>query len=860
MSQSTGTVGHTPEDKTVAMTGIDEDPALEEQGDQAADGDADPAKPSRKRQRVRLSCLECRRRKLSCNRQLPCDRCIRSETPSRCQYETRSGKVINAASDFSSLPPDFRRPDVATSTIRERDHERIRKLEHEIVQLRKEMSRQRGSLEGSTPVATTTSPSTQAGEGEGAADDSRNNAQNMPFPTEKGELRFVRFKEFRTRFLGPHSAAMAMAELTGLSPFMKETADELLRSVKLHSRKDRKRRTEIRERLALEPDPYLESLLPTKEESDALVTVYLDTFEQLHRIVHIPTFRREYAKYWDPPETRPPGARRAAFTALVLAIMSISCCLYSHPTIKFIGMMSDNHSSAVKWVTAVDDWLSRQSQKHRKLIHYQIACLLYLGKRVNTIKKKRFWTGAGALIQDGISLGLHRDTRHMAGKMSAYNQEMRRRIWATVQELDMQASFDFGLPTLTSQVHYDVAAPSNLDDNEFDEDTAEVPPSRPAEVYTFSSYQHVSRQSLPLRLELSRILYGPPGQADYDDIVRYTHDLMREIDALPSWDQDSGGPHNSKKPILAYTLLHIQLRQYILPLHQQYVKPGAHGTRYQYSENVSYNAARDIVLLHDKLYEQGIQALNFLREDTLTTAIKLCSVTMLQPQGTLHPVPSTPLPRASTERAADPPGSTNMIMINAKHTVELIEKCIAMKEDRLLRSGNYEPWGFVFLYGALGLLQAHLNLKAAADAKASSIERLKNLQFKLHRVRPPASPDELDPMGTVSTPVNTPGMGGHVQGDHQQQQQQQPVMFQGTPMSGGGMVGTPGMMMHADFPVSVPLQARAAFPMLGGGPRTDPHEGGAQTMQQFNNFDFQPFPEQVLGDFFNFMPESWPFP
>lgn len=627
---------HPPEDKAVTMSGVDEDHAGDSNREHTADADADTGKPSRKRQRVRLSCLECRRRKLSCNRQLPCDRCIRSETPNRCQYETRSGKVINASSDFSSLPPDFRRPEAATSTIRERDHERIRKLEHEIVQLRKEMSRQRGSLEGSTPVATT-SPSTQVGEGEAAAEDSRNNAQNMPFPTEKGELRFVRFKEFRTRFLGPHSAAMAMAELTGLSPFMKETADELLRSVKLHSRKDRKRRTEIRERQALEPDPQLEALLPTKEETDALVTVYLDTFEQLHRIVHIPTFRREYARFWDPPETRPLGARRAAFTALVLAIMSISCCLYSHPSIKFVGMMSDNHSSAVKWVTTVDNWLSHQSQKHRKLIHYQIACLLYLGKRVNTIKKKRFWTGAGALIQDGISLGLHRDTRHMAGKMSAYNQEMRRRIWATVQELDMQASFDFGLPTLTSQVHYDVAAPCNLDDNEFDEDTVEVPPSRPPEVYTFSSYQHVSRQSLPLRLELSRVLYGPPGQADYDDVVRYTNDLMREIDALPSWDQDSGGPHNSKKPILAYTLLHIQLRQYILPLHQQYVKPGAQGTRHQYSENVSYNAARDIVLLHDKLYEQGVQALNFLREDTLTTAIKLCSVTMLQPQGISHP-------------------------------------------------------------------------------------------------------------------------------------------------------------------------------------------------------------------------------
>jgi hypothetical protein len=76
-------------------------------------------------------------------------------------------------------------------------------------------------------------------------------------------------------------------------------------------------------------------------------------------------------------------------------------------------------------------------------------------------------------------------------------------------------------------------------------------------------------------------------------------------------------------------------------------------------------------------------------------------------------------------------------MINADLTVSLIEKCISMKEDRLLRSGNYEPWSFVFLYSALGLLEAHLAIKTPAQAKASSVERFKNLQYRFHRTRQP---------------------------------------------------------------------------------------------------------------------------
>jgi len=152
----------------------------------------------------------------------------------------------------------------------------------------------------------------------------------------------------------------------------------------------------------------------------------------------------------------------------------------------------------------------------------------------------------------------------------------------------------------------------------------------------------------------------------------------------------------------------VQLRQYIIPLHQPYLKLRKQNSKYQYSEIIYYNAARDIVLLHDKLYEQGIRALNFLREDALTTAINLCGVTMLQPRG-----------------------STNMIMINSHHTVKLIEKCIAMKEDRLLRCGNNEPWGYSIMCAALGLLEAHLGTKTAEAAKSTSAERFVNLHYRL---------------------------------------------------------------------------------------------------------------------------------
>jgi hypothetical protein len=72
-----------------------------------------------------------------------------------------------------------------------------------------------------------------------------------------------------------------------------------------------------------------------------------------------------------------------------------------------------------------------------------------------------------------------------------------------------------------------------------------------------------------------------------------------------------------------------------------------------------------------------------------------------------------------------------MIMINSQHTRELLEKCLAMKEDRILRCGNNEPWGYSIMCAAVGLLEAHLGIKTPENAKAAAAERFINLHLKL---------------------------------------------------------------------------------------------------------------------------------
>lgn len=84
-------------------------------------------------------------------------------------------------------------------------------------------------------------------------------------------------------------------------------------------------------------------------------------------------------------------------------------------------------------------------------------------------------------------------------------------------------------------------------------------------------------------------------------------------------------------------------------------------------------------------------------------------------------------------------------MVNAEHTVKLLEKCLAIKEDRILRCGNNEPWGYSIMCAAFGLLEAHLGGKTSEVAKANSAERFVNLHYKLLAWQDPANPNAGQP-------------------------------------------------------------------------------------------------------------------
>jgi hypothetical protein len=85
----------------------------------------------------------------------------------------------------------------------------------------------------------------------------------------------------------------------------------------------------------------------------------------------------------------------------------------------------------------------------------------------------------GVTIRLALRMGLHRDSSKMGGNISACQGEMRRRLWHTLVQIDLLGSFQIGLPSMVQAVDSDTEYPRNLRDEDFNEESIELPDGRP---------------------------------------------------------------------------------------------------------------------------------------------------------------------------------------------------------------------------------------------------------------------------------------------------------------------------------------------------------------------------------------------
>ncbi|KAJ5675963.1 hypothetical protein N7462_008860 [Penicillium macrosclerotiorum] len=563
--------------------------------------------PPRKRRRPALSCEQCRRRKVRCDREMPCGPCTKALDSLSCSYVHEGKAALDSRLEVSRISEEHSssRSGIYEATARtgESSNElRFAQLESSIRALHDRVSKlenpdqSNNVSEDALPDNVNSGLSRSLGDLEnriaeleqrrvasplGRSDQPRTTIPPLaPRLTRSGE----RMKLFgTTHWARAFKQFRLLRQVRGTASFTDSSKNEISRV--LGEIIGLRRIIKGRQAPPLaDPAPGLLNDLPKRELCDELVQHYLRTLGLIYRIMHFPSFYQEYERFWEQPRSA-----STAFVMKLLLILAIGSIFHDEP-----GPSSHPHVPVRRWIYAVQWWLTGPFAKELgSLESLQVHCLLLLCRQAHAIDKETNWMAAGTLLRQAVHQGLHRDPRHFP-TVSPFDAEMRRRIWATVLEINVQFSIDAAMPPFLTPEDYDTRPPANLEDNDFQPNTSDMPPSQPKDLYTTSSLQTLLLQSLPTRLRIARVINECTNEQSYEAALKLGSELsalcqevnVRFHNFMPQTDE------NAFKPTQFHLrLVESILRRFLLNLYRPFAIQATHDPRFYLSRKLSLDSA-----------------------------------------------------------------------------------------------------------------------------------------------------------------------------------------------------------------------------------------------------------------------------
>lgn len=292
------------------------------------------------------------------------------------------------------------------------------------------------------------------------------------------------------------------------------------------------------------------------------------TIETIYRILHIPTFMKDYEALWQ-SDTQ----SHSPFLVQLKLVLAIGATMYDDTF--------SMRSTAIQWIYEAQTWVSNPESKSRLTLHaLQIDVLLLIAREIADVGGETIWVSAGALYRRAVHMGLHRDPDFVPQR-TAFPAEMRRRLWNTILELSLQASITSGGPPFVSFDDFDVDPPGNFDDDQL---AAENPKARLEGDFTETSIAIALRKTFPARLAVAKFLNDVGSHGTYEQTLSIDRDLRATYKLMCRSLQACAA--DASTSTFGANCLDIILHRYLSALHAPYFGPTLRDAAYAYSRKV----------------------------------------------------------------------------------------------------------------------------------------------------------------------------------------------------------------------------------------------------------------------------------
>jgi hypothetical protein len=433
---------------------------------------------------------------------------------------------------------------------------------------------------------------------------------------------------------------------------------------------------------------------PDPAVTNQLVQIYFDSFESCLRILHFPSFRAEYEGY-----LKDAGTAKTSFVVILILVMSNASSL-----IEDAGLQQELRAKSRSWIHVAQSWVSAPIEKDRLSIEgLQIYCLLLLARQVNCVGADLVWISAGSLMRMAIQMGLHQDPDHLGG-MARLQKEMRRRLWYTILELNVQAALDSGMRPMVTGDDFNTRPPSNLNDEDLDNEMQQDSSKEMSSTPTRASFQCLLAASVLLRLEAARVINALKEEPPYDRVVRLGEELASVCrNATVSINHHRSVAKDLWPTEFPYSWCDHFHRRFLLCLHLPYAVKAAHNPINSYSSKAGLDAALYLVsLLDDEIYRRLLLVGGGMFRDILTSGAMLIFLELI----TQLENESSAFLKKRNQARREP------LLEDARNLVQYAQ-------DRLWY-GETNVKGYVFVSMAMGQVDAMLSNSSTKDAIVKS--------------------------------------------------------------------------------------------------------------------------------------------
>ncbi|KAI9780619.1 MAG: hypothetical protein M1835_004455 [Candelina submexicana] len=332
--------------------------------------------------------------------------------------------------------------------------------------------------------------------------------------------------------------------------------------------------------------------LPSRTVTDKIVSRYFNTYDPSLHILHRPTFQKQYEQHWVSPANT-----KISWLGLLFAILSMGMLSYyrtGEEPVEYRGKTLDlagDYRRLTAQCLMLSDFATHP-------VHNTIETLiLYLHGEYTRSRDSDVgvWVMVGMIVRLAMRMGYHRDPKFYPN-ISPFQGEMRRRMWTLLWQSDILFSFQTGLPSMIRSGDCDSTLPRSLYDDELDENTQELPVSRPYTEPTPVSYMITKAR---LSISFGNILEKPQSlSSPYEDIMKLDNSLRENLASTPphlrirSMDESGTDPAHLIMQRINLDLLYNKGQ---CVLHRKFLGVARVNSRYAHSRRTCVDSSMEIL-------------------------------------------------------------------------------------------------------------------------------------------------------------------------------------------------------------------------------------------------------------------------